>query len=71
MPDRRNRHDVPAKVWMRWSAKAREVFNAVYRTMGDQSLFLHPKATPAKREHWSTTRWNAAWIAADAVDGRA
>lgn len=63
-----NRHKVPAKQWKRWSDHARHVFNAVFAGMADQPLFLHPKATPAKREHWKTTRWNAAWTAADAAD---
>jgi hypothetical protein len=62
-----NRHRVPAKQWRRWSEHARRVFNTVFQTMGEQDLFLHPKATPAKREHWRTTRWNAAWVAADAA----
>lgn len=67
MADVKNKHKVPAKQWKRWSAHARLVFNTVFGAMRDQSLYLHPKATPAKREHWRTTRWNAAWIAADAV----
>lgn len=65
----RNVNKVPAKQWKRWSERARRVFNAVFATMAPQDLFLHPKATPSPRQHWRTTRWNAAWVAADAADG--
>jgi hypothetical protein len=65
----RNKFKVPPKQWRRWSALARTVFNRVYDAMEDQSVYLHPKATPALERHWKTTRWNAAWVAADAVDG--
>jgi hypothetical protein len=64
-----NKHKVPAKQWKRWSDRARAIFNEVFATMVEQGIFLHPKATPAAREHWKTTRWNAAWVAADAADG--
>lgn len=67
----RNTFKVQRKQWAKWSAKARAVFNALYAHMGDQALYLHPKAKPMPAPQWKTTRWNAAWIAADAVDGRA
>lgn len=65
----RNTHRVQKKQWAKWSERARGVFNAVYATMADQLLFLHPEGTQNRGEHWKTTRWNAAWVAADAVDG--
>lgn len=68
MTTTRNRHRVPTKAWKNWSGSARRVFNIVFEIMRDQEIFLHPKATPSRREHWKTTRWNAAWIAAEAVD---
>lgn len=65
----KNQNRVPVKQWRKWSEPARRVFNRVYTTMmADQSLFLHPKAPPAKPAHWKTTCWNAAWIAADAAN---
>ncbi len=37
--------------------------------VADQRIFLHPRATPMARGHWTTTAWNAAWLAANAADG--
>ena len=61
---------VPRKQWNRWSRKARETFNDVYGVMADQRIMTHPKAKQQSPEHWETVRWNAAWLAADAMDGR-
>lgn len=67
---RANLYHVPAKRWNTLSPKARGVFNLVYSTMrSNQSLFIHPKATPHSRNHWATVAWNAAWIAAGAANG--
>lgn len=65
-----NRFKVPKRQWNKWSSTARRVFNALYHSMRPsmQVFFLHPKATPASRQHWETTRWNAAWEAACTVD---
>jgi hypothetical protein len=64
----RNVNRVPVKQWAKWSPTARRVFNATHLAMTtDQDLFLHPKATPLPNTQWSTTAWNAAWIAAEAV----
>jgi hypothetical protein len=63
-----NRYKVPKKQWRRWGDRARRVFNEVFGVMSQQDIFLHPKATPAKRAYWRTTRWNAAWIAAEAAN---
>lgn len=64
----KNKHKVPVKQWRRWSIVAQGVFNEVFSEMlRDQCQLLHPQAAVAKREHWRTTCWNAAWIAADAV----
>lgn len=65
----RNQNRVPKKQWRRWSETARRVFNETYRfMMSNKRLMLHPKQEPPKPYHWKTTAWNAAWIAADAVD---
>ena len=65
-----NKHKVPKKQWDQWSNEAKRVFNAMYYAMRPsvQFAFLHPDAAPASKKHWETTRWNAAWEAACAVD---
>lgn len=64
-----NSFRVPVKQWRKWSATARTVFNRVYDfVLSNQPLMSHPKAEPVKPAHWKTASWNAAWIAADAVD---
>jgi hypothetical protein len=64
-----NQFRVPQKQWRKWSVKARQVFNAVYDfMMENQWTMLHPKQEAPKPYHWKTTCWNAAWVAADAVD---
>lgn len=63
-------YHVPGKKWAEWTPHARGVFNLVYSTIrANQSLFIHPKATPHSREQWNTVAWNAAWTAANAADG--
>lgn len=62
-----NRHNVPKRKWRNWPDICQRVFNDTYHSMlPNQDLFLHPKATPHDPAHWTTTAWNAAWIAADA-----
>ena len=63
-----NINKVPKSQWKKWSPQARRVFNYVYDLMlNDQELFLHPEALIQTDKHWTTTSWNAAWTAADAV----
>jgi len=65
----KNTYKVPAKQWNKWSAKARAVFELVYRQLDENpGFFMHPKASEVPAKHWSTTAWNTAWVAADAVD---
>lgn len=65
----RNLYRVPKKQWRRWSMKARRAFNHLYGLMmRSPSLFRHPKAIRENAQHWKTTAWNSAWLAADAVD---
>ena len=65
-----NLHKVPMKVWKRWTPRQRKVFNEVYDTMlCNQELFRHPDAAAIPMTQWTTTAWNAAWIAAGAVKG--
>lgn len=61
---------VPQKQWRRWSPNARAVFNALYTATADQEIITHPKAPVLADDHWLTIRWNMAWLAADAADGR-
>lgn len=65
-----NKHKVPKKQWDQWSNEAQRVFNAMYYAMRPsmQFAFLHMGDTPAPKEYWEITRWNAAWEAACAVD---
>ena len=66
----KNQHKVPQKQWMKWSPKAREVFNDVYHFgMNNQSMMNHPKQEDdLKPSSWKTVCWNFAWLAADAID---
>lgn len=66
-----NRHKVPLKQWRKWSNHAKKVFNDVMYQMRPkmQWVFLHPDAKAMPKEHWQTTRWNAAWVAACAANG--
>lgn len=64
-----NKNKVPKKQWNSWSKAARVVFNRVYEFCSRHpELMHHPKQQLPKPAHWKTTAWNAAWIAADAVD---
>lgn len=67
----KNRFKVPVKQWNKWSNHARKVFNQVYLSMRPkmQWVFLHPDAPLQKKDHWATTRWNAAWTAAGVANG--
>lgn len=63
-----NTHKVPLKQWRKWTPAARKVFNETYDTMlNNQGLFQHPKTAAVPQAQWTTTAWNAAWTAADAV----
>jgi len=65
-----NKNAVPKKQWNRWSRQAQKVFNSLYHSMRPrmQYVYTHPAAKAMLRDHWETIRWNAAWMAADAVD---
>lgn len=67
-----NRNKVPKKQWTKWNNHARRVFNDVHKSFRHsmQSVLVHPDATIMKREHWGTLRWNAAWLAAEAAQGK-
>ena len=66
----KNLSRVPAKAWNAWGETARRTFNRVYDfMMNNQKLMTHPGQPAFKPAHWKTIAWNAAWIAADAVDG--
>lgn len=64
-----NVNKVPMKQWRRWSPRAKHTFNTTYDFLAsNQALACHPKVDPQSPAHWKTLSWNAAWIAADAVD---
>lgn len=60
-----NKHSVSKRQWKKWNEQEQYLFNSVYdQMMLEPLLFQHPDwATP--QEYWTTTAWNAAWIAAD------
>lgn len=60
-----NRFKVPKKQWRKWTAEAQELFNEIHTHMRDQRIYKHPDAPVLSTTHWYTTRWNAAWMAAD------
>lgn len=64
----KNTHKAGKFQWAKWSHTARFVFNSTYELMLDQSLFKHPEAPYVKDDHWKTTAWNAAWMAACHAD---
>lgn len=48
-----------------WNDIQRALFDRLFRHMLDsQAAFTHPRAEPVPIEHWETTCWNAAWMAA-------
>ena len=55
----------------RWSQEGRRVFAEVYELMlANPELLKHPAQANIPAAHWKTLCWNAAWTAADAVDGK-
>ncbi len=62
-----NPHKVPKKQWSKWSPASQRLFNGMMYSLRPsmQFAFLHPDCPPMAKEHWQTTRWNAAWMAAE------
>ena len=66
----RNQNRVPRAQWRKWTNAARRVFNDTYAfMMKNPDLITHPAMPKPKPFHWTTLAWNAAWIAADALNG--
>jgi len=65
----RNRYEVPPQMWRKWSPSAQVIFNRVYKQFGNQKILIHPETHPLHETEWHTIRFNAAFIAACAVDG--
>lgn len=63
-----NLYGVQKRQWKKWTPQAQRVFNYMYELMSDQWLFIHPNAIEQVDKYWKTTRWNAAWMAAESVD---
>lgn len=65
---RSNPYKVPKSQWRKWDLKSKHTFNRLFSFMRrNQDLFLHPKTAKVPARQWSTTAWNAAWLAADIV----
>ena len=61
-----NKHDVPKRQWKKWNEQEQYLFNSIYDQMTQRpDLFVHPHVVVPSFEYWSTTAWNAAWIAAN------
>jgi hypothetical protein len=64
-----NKHRVPAKMWAKWSPRAREIFNLLYAKMkANQFMFLSPEQPTLPGGAWDTISWNAAVVAACELD---
>lgn len=68
-----NHYKVDRTQWNKWNPQQRNIFEHVYSSMVDNpEVFQHPESlgddgkTTVPHDHWSTTAWNAAWVAADA-----
>jgi hypothetical protein len=65
----KNVNGVNKRKWRKWSPISRRMFNELFYVMNEnQSAFLHPKAKVESAKKWSTTAWNAAWMAADNLE---
>lgn len=65
-----NKHKVGRGTWDRWSNAAKRTFNYTYEGMRNQADMTDPGTPLMSRSQWTAVRWNAALIAAAAVDGR-
>lgn len=62
----KNTHKVPKSQWKKWTIVGKHVFNMTFSTMmSNPNHYKHPEAPVVTEEHYKTTCWNAAWIAAD------
>jgi hypothetical protein len=59
-----NKYKVPNKEWTKWFPEAQELFNELYKQMGDVDLFVFSKDNKQFRPYWETARWNCSWTAA-------
>lgn len=77
-----NKHKVHKRQWKKWSDRGQAIFNSLYEHMtlqytdddgnvtgegAGQYLYTHPKSIPMPHDLWTTTAWNAAWMAADLI----
>ncbi len=70
-PDVPNVNKASKRVWKRWSKQAQRTFNSVFAwVFANQSLMVHPKMKHVATEQWKAIAWNAAFLAADHVDGK-
>lgn len=63
----KNKFKVQERVWRKWTPEAQKLFNELYSSMKDQSIYVSPKM--AMWVDWDVTRWNAAWMAASIASG--
>jgi hypothetical protein len=65
-----NKFKVKKSVWDEWSSLAQSVFNESFSFFSkNQDKMIHPRAPKIDQALWKTAAWNAAWVAANCVDG--
>lgn len=62
-----NIYKVPNRQWRKWNQQSRFIFNHIYSQMEYQQSICHPLAKDIPEYQWTTVRWNAAWIGAEAA----
>jgi len=60
-----NINKVNKRQWKKWSGRQQKLFNDLYdHVLNNQELYQHPRGIRQNKEHWKTTAWNVAWMAA-------
>ena len=65
-----NINKVPKKMWSQWDNTSRYIFNQTFHSASDQRVIKHPLTNTIPEDEWKTIRWNIAWLAADAANGK-
>lgn len=68
--DVENVNKVPKKMWSKWDNTSRYIFNQTFHSASDQRVIKHPLTNTMPEDEWKTIRWNIAWLAADAANGK-
>lgn len=64
-----NKYKVSKKQWKKWDTNQKRMFNNLFWSMiEDDQLYKHPEALAIPNKHWTTTAWNAAFMAAEMMN---